>query len=338
MLCAVPALRALRTHLPAAHVTLIGLPWAREMVDRFPSYLDDFLEFPGYPGLPEQHFDSGRFESFLAHVRSKRFDAVIQLHGSGAITNDLVSRFGARSVLGFRPQDGGPQPTGDFLPLPAEQPEILRLLSLVQFLGAEPQGSHLEFAVRADEKLRARQLVAAGGAYVCIHPGARYSSRRWAAGRYAAVADGLAARGARVVLTGSNAESCVTAAVRRAMMHPAIDVTGRTTLGELAALLQGAAVVVSNDTGVAHLAVAVGAPSVVVSLGSEVRRWAPLDAQRHQVVAAHPPCRPCEYVTCPIPGHPCAAAVEPAAVLARAASWLQNGTAHAGLSPAGDAP
>jgi ADP-heptose:LPS heptosyltransferase len=117
---------------------------------------------------------------------------------------------------------------------------------------------------------------------VCVHPGGR-SARRWPPACFAAVGDALAARGYRIVITGVEDERETARAVARGMLERPLDLTGRTSLGAVAALVARARLLVSNDTGISHLAAAVGTPSVVVYTTSDPRRWAPLDRRRHRV-------------------------------------------------------
>ena len=161
MLCAVPALRALRAACPDARVTLIGLPWAKALVARYPHYLDDFIALPGFPGMPEQAQDAAAFPGFISAVRARKFDLAIQLHGDGRITNGVVRKFGADRNAGFEVAPASGEP--GFLPYPEHGSEIHRLLALTGFLGARPQGAHLEFPLDARDENELRNSGVAPG-------------------------------------------------------------------------------------------------------------------------------------------------------------------------------
>ncbi|MBK4735591.1 glycosyltransferase family 9 protein [Noviherbaspirillum pedocola] len=325
LLVTVPALRALRMAAPRAEITLVGLPWARGFAQRYAHLIDGFLEFPGFPGLPETEPRLDALPDFYRAAQGKRFDLALQMHGSGALTNPLMVAMGARRNAGYMPSGGWQPDAGSFLDWRSDEHEVLRYLRLLEALGAPPQGQHLEFPITAEDRAHLSRDVPelpAPLGYVCVHPGARLPSRRWPVQRFAEVADALAADGWRIVLTGSGDEKPLVAEVAAAMHAPAIDTSGRTSLGGLAAMIAGARLLVSNDTGVSHVAAAVGTQSVVVSSGADARRWAPLDAAKHRMLWADVPCRPCAHVVCPI-GHPCALGVTVNAVLEQVNSLCQ---------------
>ncbi len=293
MLCSVPALRALRAALPRAHVTLCGLPWAREFAAHCPDYVDDFIPFPGWPGLPEREVDVAQLPSFLAEMQRRRFDLVLQMHGNGTVTNALAFCFGGRTTAGFCPSLEACPDRGRFLPWPAREPEIWRQLSLMAHLGFEPQGDELEFSLTAADDAAATACLADHGVppdapFVCLHPGARAAWRRWNAASFAGVGDDLAARGWRIVITGVEDERGLAEMIAGTMRHHAANLAGRVPhLGALAALVARAGLLVCGDTGLSHLASAVATPSVVIFQRSELEGWPPLDRVRHRVVARH---------------------------------------------------
>lgn len=284
LFCAIPALRAIRSALPQARIVLIGLPWAREFVRRFSHLVDGFCEFPGWPGLPETAPRIDRVPDFLREIQQERFDLAIQLHGSGAIVNQIIGLMGARVTAGFYPAGSGWPKSDLFIPWPEQGLEVRRLLTLTDHLGFPAAGEHLEFPLSEADLAAARGLVDAdGGAYACVHPGASAAERRWPVERFAVVAQALAARGLRIVLTGTAEEQQLTRSVAASLA--AIDLADKTDLGTTAAVISGARLLVCNDTGVSHIAAAVGTPSVVVSTGCNPSRWAPLDTAKHWVLS-----------------------------------------------------
>ena len=322
LLCAVPAWRALKAVHPGAHLTLVGLPWARELAERL-SCIDAFVAFPGYPALPESPCDVSALPSFLARLQQERFDLVLQMHGSGGIVNPLVMCFGGRRTAGFHVPGQYCPDSETFIPWPGGGHEIERLLSLTDALGVPRQGLSLEFPVTPADRRALQRLWPEVGTsrYVCMHAGAQLRSRRWPVQRFAQVADALAAHGYTVVLTGTAGEQALVQQLRAAMRAPAVDLCGRTGLFELGALVESAHLVVCNDTGISHVAAALGTRSVVISSGGDVARWRPLDTRRHRVLWHDLPCRPCAYDLCPH-AHECAHAISAAAVIETALDSL----------------
>ena len=151
---------------------------------------------------------------------------------------------------------------------------------------------------------------------VVVHPGAAASARRWPAAHHAEAVRLLAETGWDVVVTGGPDEVELTAFVSGGGRH-GLDLGGVTELASLAAVLARARVVVTGNTGPAHVAAAVGVP--VVSLFSPVVpaiRWAPYGVPCVVLGDQAAPCRDTRARDCPVPGHPCLASVSPHEVVA----------------------
>ncbi|HWH34022.1 MAG TPA: glycosyltransferase family 9 protein [Acidimicrobiales bacterium] len=154
------------------------------------------------------------------------------------------------------------------------------------------------------------------GRYVVLHPGASVPARGWDAGRAAACVQLLAAGGYQVAVTGGSAERHLTATVAGDPQADVADLGGALDLAGLAGVLAGAEVVVSGNTGPAHLAAAVATP--VVSIFAPVvppERWRPWGVPSILLGDHDIACAGCRARSCPVEDQPCLAGVTPEAVV-----------------------
>lgn len=285
MLCAVPALRALRKQYPQAEITLLGLPWASGFKTRFSEYIDQFIHFPGYPGLPEQPFDQTLWDGFAGRMQQEKFDLILQMQGSGGIVNDMLESLCAGPVAGFH-SEGSYRDSGLFIEYPNGISEIEKHLLMLANLGIQPQGTALEFPVQEAEAANLNKIksIFPDKPYVCVHPGSRGAWRQWPTSHFACIADQCAGMGYQVFVTGTKEEVGITAEVIDLMDFPAIDLTGKTGLGEIGQLIKEARLLISNCTGVSHIAAAMETPSIVISMDGEPERWGPLNKDLHKTI------------------------------------------------------
>lgn len=197
----------------------------------------------------------------------------VDLHGNGPPSHHLLAALRPERLLAFAhprtPEVDGP----DWW---ADEHERDRWCRLLREYGV-PADPH-------DVRLPRPAVPSPAPGAVVVHPGAGSPARRWPLGRYAAVVRALVADGRRVVATGGPDEQPLLEILARATRLPAVDLHVALPFGRLAALVADATAVISGDTGIAHLAVACGTPSVTLFGPVAPRHWGPPPAARHQAL------------------------------------------------------
>jgi ADP-heptose:LPS heptosyltransferase len=237
----VPALRALRSGFPDRTLTLAAPTWLTPLIELIGG-VDRVLPTDGLdgPALPVE-----------------TPEVAVNLHGRGPESHRLLRAADPAKLWAFANLAAGHSdgPAWD-----EEEHEVRRWCRLLAHYGLPADPSDLSLTV---------PQVAVAREVSVIHPGAKSPSRRWPVERFAAVARELAAAGHRVVVTGT--EQDLAAEVARQSGAEVLD----TTLAELAGVVAHARLVVSGDTGIAHLATAYGTPSVVLFGPVPPSRWGP---------------------------------------------------------------
>jgi ADP-heptose:LPS heptosyltransferase len=246
LLVAVPALHALRRAYPRHRLRYAAQGWLREALDLV----------GGYELLPTHGLDVP-----LA-VEPGTVDVAVNLHGSGPESQERIDAIRAQHTIAH----GNGRREG-----PRWHPELHereRWVRLLEWHGID--------ADPLDFRLTAPLLASPVPAATVLHVGAAYGSRRWPVDRFAMVASRLAAEGHNVVFTGSSSERerALEVCTRAGLPSTAV-LAGNLTLGEFAATIAAARLVISADTGAAHLASAYGVPSVVIFGPAPPEIWGP---------------------------------------------------------------
>jgi ADP-heptose:LPS heptosyltransferase len=252
-LTAVPALRGLRRRWPQARLSLAApAPVADWMVGL--GLVDRAIATPGLGPIP---------------WTDRPPDVAVNLHGRGPESHLELLALHPRALVAFANGEAGVEGP----PWRPDEHEVDRWVRLVRSTGAECSPEDLRLP---------REATPREGAVV-LHPGAASPSRRWPVDRWRAVAGALVRDGYEVVVTGVAAEAELCAAVAA---EPGVsDCCGLDDLLSLAARVGGASLLVCGDTGVAHLATAIGTPSVLLFGPVSPALWGPrIEVDLHRVL------------------------------------------------------
>jgi ADP-heptose:LPS heptosyltransferase len=256
LLTGIPALRALRDGFPG-HRLVLAAPAALAPLAELADAVDEVLA-----------------TAPLAPPAVEEPELAVNLHGRGPESHRALLATRPRQMIAFAtPEVPWVGPAWR-----AREHEVHRWCRLLSDSGVPADPARLDLRAPEDPGLGTR------GATV-VHPGAASPSRRWPAGRWAAVAREEARAGRRVVVTGSASERPLAEEVaRRAGLDAGDVLAGRTDLRALAGIVAGAGRVLCGDTGVAHLATAFGVPSVLLFGPTPPSEWGPPPERLRHVV------------------------------------------------------
>lgn len=325
---AVPALRELRRVLPEAHLTLVSRPGAADVfIDA--DFVDEVLVYDRAGLLTA--WDQVR------EWRRRKFDlALLFQNAFEAAAIAFLSRVPTR--MGYGTDRRGALLTHP-LPSPAwkdERHESFYYMHVVGELERVLYGTssientepRFELRVSDDRKRKAFEFLHEHGARISapltvLCPGSINSrAKRWPAERYAELADRLAESGADVVLIGSPGELDVSQEVCKHAQSQPIVLTGKTTVAEATAIIDIADVLITNDTGPAHIGAALHTPTLVIFGPTNPLTTYPLSSSA-EIIRRAPDCAPCMLRDCPI-DHRCMTAITPADVFERASVLMSQ--------------
>jgi len=324
VLMTTPAIRALRESGTGRRITLLTSPAGAEIAQLVPE-IDEIIahEAIWMKHTPERS-DSSAERLLIERLRAERFDAavVFTVFSQNPLPAATLCYLVDIPLRLAHCRENCYQLLSDLVPEtePAAgiRHEVARQLDLVETIGSTTADEHLSLrvpggAARDVAKLLEEQGIDFRTKWIAIHPGATAASRRYPIESFAAAARRLAEHGFRIVVTGDASEQPLAEAICSGVGEGTLSLAGHLTLPHLAALIRQAPLLITNNTGPAHMAAALGTPVVDLYALTNPQHTPWLVPQR--VLSHDVPCRNCFKSICPQGHHDCLRRIEPETVV-----------------------
>ncbi len=290
-----PTLKALRNRFPGARLTWVINRELSGLLEGNP-YLNEIIPF-------ERRYTG--FYTFARGLSMKGFDLVIDLQG--LLRSGLIGFLsGAKKRIGFaNGREFSPLFYTDAVPVSTmEMHAVDRYLLIAEYLGAktEDRDFTIDFSNEEDwlgrlikEKAREQKIL------IAINPSGRWTTKRWPVEKFAALTDLINKKqGASVILIGGAGDIGLAEEVEAKVKTEVINMAGRTTLKQLAALLSKVSLLITNDSGPMHIAATLGTPVIALFGPTDPRRTGPY-GKGHTIIRKGIPCSPCFKKRCHSP-------------------------------------
>ncbi|HPJ95726.1 MAG TPA: lipopolysaccharide heptosyltransferase II [Syntrophales bacterium] len=296
-----PAMAAIRRSFPQAKISALVKPWVADIFSLC-SDVDEVIIYSS-PGIHEGF--QGLFR-LAGELREKKYDAAILLQN--AIEAAIITCLAGIPIrAGYNSDGRGPLLTHSVKRTRAVRQihQVNYYLEMVKTLGCQNGNRDFHLTLSGDDENRAFEILQQYGIdrrdfLVGIAPGATYgAAKKWFPDRFAAVADRLGDDyAAKILLFGSAADRESTQALSGYARHTLADLAGRTTLREAISLISRCRLFISNDSGLMHVAGALGIPTLAIFGSTNPVTTSP-PGEKSVIVHKDLPCSPCLKTTCP---------------------------------------
>lgn len=299
VLFSTPFIRAVREANPDAYIACLLHPRCKEILEANPR-LNDIIIYDE-EGAHKSLF--GKW-AVIKKLKEGRFDTVFLLHRS--FTKALLTYLaGIKERVGYPTKNRGGIITHVVEEPSEELHKVEYFLNIARAYGIDVRDSSYEFFVRDEDRKFVRALLERHGLtnkdlIVVFCPAGNWPPKRWPAENFARLGDELAEKfGAKIILSASGKDVKLAEEIKSVMACNPVITAGETNLKQLGALLERAGLVVANDTGPMHMAVAVGAKTIALFGPTSKRLTGPYGGGDYRVISKNESCEvPCYDVKC----------------------------------------